>query len=555
MVRFYQYIDDVLTGKVITGNLVKLAVKRHCTDIKRKNFKYRFDEEKASKIIKFAEICRHWKGDKSGQRIELQPHQVFYFASIFGWVDKETGLRRFKQSYKEVARKNGKTTELAVISLFHLLFDNEKGAQVYCAATKEDQARILVNDAAQITLTTPELKEKFKLFKYRDIYNRVYYPSAGSFIAALGGDSTTQDGLDPSIGNIDEFHEHKTDALLNVIESGMGSRQQPLINIITTAGFNKNYPCFSVKRKTAIDILKGILKDDTFFALIYTLDEEDDWKDSDNWIKANPNYGVSVKKQFLKDSFTKAINEGGNTEVNFKTKHLNIWTDAAKTWIQDEVWLKNNDKIDINSLVGCDCYGGLDLAASIDLNAFSLYFPSQRAFLRWFWMPEDKLKANKDGVDYIRWMNEGYILTTPGNVVDHEFIYAKIIEISKVYNVKSIAFDRFLAYHGVIQSLMKESITLNPFGQGFLSMSTPTKEYEKVLNNCEIENFNNPVIRWMIGNVELEMDAAGNIKPSKGKSSNKIDGVVADIMALAQTMINININTTSKYENDEMLLL
>ncbi|GAH01029.1 unnamed protein product, partial [marine sediment metagenome] len=228
-----------------------------------------------------------------------RPHQRFYFASLFGWVNKNTGLRRFKESYKEVARKDGKTTELAIVSLTHLMIDKEEGSQVYCGATKEAQATILVNDAGKIINKTPELKNRFRLFTNREKYSRVVYDKTSSFIAPVGADSKTLDGFDPSVGNVDEYHEHKTDEVLNVIVSGMGSRREPLLNIITTAGFNKNYPCYSVKRKTAIEILKGVKVDETFFIMIFTLDDGDDWKDESVWIKANPNLGVSVRMDFL----------------------------------------------------------------------------------------------------------------------------------------------------------------------------------------------------------------------------------------------------------------
>jgi phage terminase large subunit-like protein len=530
-----QYIEDVLEGTHLTGELIKLAVKRHVEDLK-KDWDYYFDEEHAKKAIGLAEICRHWKGEKAGQRITLEPWQRFYLANLFGWKHKETGIRRFKESYMEVARKNGKTTLLAIISIIHLVLDKEQGSQVYCGATKEQQASILVNDAARVILNTPELNERFKLFTNREKYHRVIYEKTSSFIAPIGADSNTSDGLDPSMGNIDEYHEHKNDGVLNVVVSGMGSRRQPLLNIITTAGFNKNYPCYSVKRKTAIEVLKGVKVDESLFVMIFTLDEGDDWKDEDAWIKANPNLGVSVRIEFLREQLQKAINQGGTTEVNFKTKHLNIWTDAAEVWIQDEIYLKNNGRMSKDDLLGRECYGGLDLAKSIDLNALSLYFPEYKAYLRWFWMPEEKAKNNTDDVDYLTWAREGYIELTEGDIVDHRFIIAKVIELCTEYNIKSVAFDRFLATHGVVQGLMDEGVTLSEFGQGYVSMSTPTKEYEKLMTAGELENFENPVIRWMLGNVELAVDPAGNIKPNKGKSKNKIDGIVSDIMALGESM-------------------
>jgi len=550
MIQTNQYIEQVLAGELITGEFIKLACKRHVEDL-NKDWQYYFDEDAAIKAITLAEICRHWKGTKAGERIILEPHQRFYFASLFGWKHKYTGLRRFKESYNEQARKGGKTTMLGIVSIIHLILDNEEGSQVYVGATKEAQATILVNDAARIILKTPELKGRFRLFTNREKYNRVVYEKTASFIAPIGADSNTSDGLDPSMGNIDEYHEHKTDAVLNVVVSGMGSRRQPLLNIITTAGFNKNYPCYSVKRKTAIEVLKGVKYDETLFVLIFTIDDNDDWKDSECWIKANPNLGVSVRMDFLKAQFTKALNSGGSVEVNFKTKHLNIWTDAAETWIADEIYLKNNGRLTKDDLLGCECFGGLDLAKSIDINAFSLYFPNEKAYLRWFWIPEEKARKNKDDVDYMTWGRDGWIELTEGDIVDHRFITAKIIELHTIYNIRSTAFDRFLATHGVVQELMNEGVTLSEFGQGYKSMSTPSKEYEKLMTNAELENFENPIIRWMLGNVELSIDPAGNIKPDKGKSKNKIDGIVSDIMALGESMSEER-EVSSYLENNEL---
>jgi phage terminase large subunit-like protein len=552
MKQFNKYVEGVLSGKIVACEFIKLAVQRHVDDLK-KDWGYMFDEDRVKKAIQFAELCRHWKGSKAGERIILEPWQRFYIGSLFGWVHKESGLRRFRDSYMQVARKNGKTTMLAICSLIHLVLDNEEGAQVFCGATKEEQARILTNDVAQIILKTPELRRRFRLFKHKDKYSRTIYKKTNSIVAAIGSDSKTQDGFDPSMGNIDEFHEHKTDALLNVIKSGMGSRVQPLLNIITTAGFNKNFPCYTMKRKTSIEILKGVKSDDTFFCMIFEMDEGDDWKDKENWLKPNPNHGVSVIPQFLRDEFNKALNEGSSTEVNFKTKHLNAWVDAPETWIQDEIYLKNNHGMDPKDLEGQECYGGLDLAKSIDLNAFSLYFPEEKAFLRWFFMPEEKGRDrdNKDGVDYVAWENQGFVEFTPGNIVDHRYLIKKIIDLRAIYDIKSIAFDRYLSHHGTIQGLMDEDMELSEFGQGFVSMSAPTKEYEKLMVSGVLENFNNPVIRWMLGNVVIDMDAAENLKVHKGKSANKVDGIVSDIMALGESM-SLEEDTGSYLEDGEI---
>jgi phage terminase large subunit-like protein len=532
---YQQYINDVLSGKLITGELIKLAVRRHTEDLAKQNtteFPYYFDEGEGQRWIRFAHKCKHWKGEVAKETIELEPHQQFYFMLLFGW-QRVTGGRRFRTSYKEVARKNGKTTECAVKAIGHLFLDNESGAQTYLAATKEDQARIAFKDVVEIIKTSPALKK----------YYQVYVKSVvlgNSFIKPLGSDSNTQDGFDPSYGIIDEYHAHPTSGMLNVLESGMGARKQPLIDIITTAGFNRQSPCYSEVRKTSIEVLKGIKKDETHLALIYTLDEGDDWNDETLWIKSNPNLGVSVRMDFLRDRYLKAKNEGGSKEVDFKTKNLNLWTDSERTWIPDEVWMLGNKGALPRE--GSSCYGGLDLASTRDICALVLIFPTANGYelLPFFFIPElsAKERTSKDGVNYDRWVREGFIIQTPGNVTDYGYIRQKVNELRQVYKIQSIAYDRYNASQLVID-MTGDGVKCNPMGQGFVSMSTPTKEMEKLVYEGKINHSGNPVLRWMISNVMIAQDAAGNIKVAKDKSTEKVDGVVASIMALGELMTNI----------------
>jgi phage terminase large subunit-like protein len=522
---------------------------RHLNDLKRikndKNFPYIFSKNRAVRIVMFAEMIRHWKGTHAGQRIYLQPHQVFYFSMIFGWVHRDTKLRRFTTSYKEVARKNGKTTEAAIKSIYHMLLDGEHGAQVYFTATKEQQARIALTDMKNFIKGTPELGREFEILASSVITTQGF----GS-AKPLGSDSKTQDGFDPSWGVVDEYHSHRDDSMLNVLESGMGARQQPMIDVITTAGFNRQSSCYRL-RKTIVDILEGTISDDRTFGIIFSMDENDDWRDPINFRKANPNINISVSAQFIEDRITKALNEGGTKEVDVKTKNLNQWTDAAKVWIPARTWRRNIHNTDMESLIGQRCYGGLDLAKGIDLNAFVLFFPESMAILSFFFMPEAKIKENNDKVDYQLWVDQGHIITTPGVVIDHSFIVHKILELSHKYNIVSIAYDRFLSHHGTIQGLIKQNVYMSELGQGFVSLSYPTKELETLATSLVLEHFANPVLAWMISNVELATDPAGNIKPDKGRSSNKIDGVAALVNAIGEwkTKESTTNNARSMYDN------
>lgn len=535
MDRLTRYISDVKSGKIASGRLLKLAVDRHERDLMRDDIY--FDYKTAEKAIKIAELLRHWKGTKSGTKIQLEGWQVFYIASIFGWKRKDNDLRRFTRTYMQVARKNGKTTLLAMISLIHLVLDAEEGSQIWCGATKEAQAQILVNDAGQIINNTKELRNLFKSFTYKGQINRISYPRTQSFIAALGRDSKTQDGFDPSMGNIDEFHEHQTTQLLNVIVSGQGARMQPLLNIITTAGFNKDYPCYSVTRKTGIEILEGVKDDDSNFILIFEPDTDDNWEDSHTWVKSNPNLGVSVRTDFLKNELKTAKNEGGSTEVNFKTKHLNIWTDAPKVWIQDDVWMRGSEMLPDTELMKYECHAGIDFGKSRDLNALILMFKIDgKYYLKpTFWIPEETLKRD-DREDYNRWVKEGLMKVMPGDVMRPEIIANEILAQGKQFKIKTIGYDPYLATHGTVQMLDDAGYIFSPLKQAIYSLSPYTKEFERLVFMGEIKHGSHPILRWMMANCVLDTDPNGNIKINKLKSGNKIDGIAATINALAQFM-------------------
>lgn len=524
------YIKGIQDGSILSCEYVKLAVQRHVNDLKRqrtKSFPYYFDKEEAQRIITFAEICRHWKGEFAGQRIKLQPHQRFYFGCLFGWKRLDD-TRKFRTSYKEVARKNGKTTEAAIKAKFHILSDGEVGAQVYFAATKEEQARIGFDDAVEIAKITPEIKRLVKIFAKSITYQ-------SSFMKPLGADSNTSDGFDPSYGVIDEYHAHSTDGMLNVLESGQASRVQPMIDVITTAGYNKEFPCYANLRSTAISVLKGIKVDESLFAIIYTLDKDDDWNDERLWIKSNPNLGVSVKLSFLRDRYVKAKNEGSTKEVDFKTKNLNVWTDATETWIQDEIWMEN--RCEYPDLEGLECVGGLDLAATTDFNAFILMFPGEINHLKaYFWIPRNKILKNEDRVDYRGWINDGFLRVHEGDIVDHGKMLTEILEIVEPYNLTGVCYDRNLSYANLIQNLTAAELNLNPLPQTFGFMSEPTKEMERLVYKREFNHGGNPILRWMCSNIHIIIDQNGNIKISKKTSLEKVDGMIALVMAVAQTM-------------------
>lgn len=546
-----QYIKDIESGKIIACKWVRLAIKRHQEDLKQghKRGLY-FDEDSADRIINFFKNLRFTKGKYAKEPFDLEPFQKFRYWVLFGWK-REDGTRRFRKCYIEGARKFGKTEEGGALCNYMLIADGEYGAEIYTAATKKDQAKITFK-AAKVMAEGLRRDSKKANTRLGTSVNTIYDLETNSNIEPLASDSDKQDGLNPHLGIIDEYHAHRNSDLLEVIETAMGAREQPLLFVITTAGFNKQGPCFQL-RKVITEILEGKKTDDSTFGIIYTLDEEDDWEDENTWIKSNPNIGRTPTWNYMRDQYRKAKNEGATKEVQFKTKNLNIWTDSSMAWINDKDWMKC-DKGKLPNLTGKKCYGGLDLASVSDFNSLTLNFPPQdgleeRCFLYFFWIPGETARKKSDKADYLQWITDGYVKKTEGNVIDHRVIIKDISDLLTKYQVQSICFDRFLAYHGVVQELSDSYENMVEFGQGFLSMSEPTKDFQKMIKGEEFNHAGNPVMRWMMGNIEIKIDPADNIKIDKGKSQEKVDGPVSSVMSIGAENLTPE-KVTSIYETD-----
>ena len=527
-----KYINDVLSGRRICGKLERLAVERHLADLENADkLKIRFDEVAAMRCISFFSILKHSKGEFSGKRFELEPWQMFIVWVLFGWKRLD-GSRRFRYAYVEVARKNGKTTFAAALSLYMMVLDGEDGAEIYTAATKGDQAKICWTEARNMVGKSPALSNKIARFQ-----SALTMESTLSKMEPLAADSDKLDGLNPHFAVVDEYHAHKTDMLYNVLKSATGARRQPMIFTITTAGFDKTSPCF-LMRRTYIDVLLGIKKQENTFVMIYSADEGDDWKDPKTWAKSNPNMGISISAEYLEEEFKSALNRGGSEEVNFKTKNLNQWVDAPTVWIQDEKVRKCSNGTTDADLVGQTCYAGLDLASHVDINALALYFPELKAIKLYYWIPEAKMEENADRVDYKTWAAEGRIFVTEGNVIDIDAQVEKITEIIRGVNCRNIAFDPAKAYHGTVQGLQKAGLNniLDEFNQSIKTMSEPTRELQRLVESAEVDLMDDPVLRWMFRNAVAVTDANDNIKLHKAKSMNKIDGLTAIINAIGGYM-------------------
>lgn len=556
MTEAEKYANDVISGKIVTGKWIKLAAEKFLSDLQRTDLV--LDVKQGQRAINFIERkLRHWEGSWRGKPLQLEAWQKFIVMQVFGWT--KNGRRRIRSVYIQIARKNGKTSFAAAILLYHLFADRENTPQVLVGANNEDQAKICVNSAGRIIQQSPEFSdliddETVKLSIYGRNIIGIYHHEKDGAVKAMSKNPETQDGFNPSLGVVDEYHEAKDDALLNVIESGQGARPEPLLFVVTTAGFDKQGPCYAKLRRGSIDMLTNKVTDDSHLAFIYELDDGDQWDDATCWPKSNPNLGVSVFPEYLKARLVKAKNEGATKEVDFKTKNLNMWVDAPTVWIQDEIWQKNHYGINPEELIGARCYGGLDLSTGIDLNAFALYFPKFKEIngrwvspvLWWFWIPKTMVKT--ESFDYTEWVEQGLITVTEGvfeNVIDHKKIIYDISELPKKYNIEAIAFDQRLAYHGVVQELgitfgTSESEDfihgLFPFTQSMPNVSLCTKHLETLIYNEQIEHFNNPVARWMLGNVVLKKDAIGQIMPDRSKSAFKIDGIAALVDCIAIDM-------------------
>jgi phage terminase large subunit-like protein len=552
-----QYIEDVISGRVVACHWVKQACQRHLDDLQHGAARgLVFDEEAAIKVLKFFTILKHSKGEWVGLPFTLAPWQQFHLWVLFGWK-REDGSRRFRTAYLEVARKNGKSSELSGIGHYLLTADGEFGAEIYAAATKLDQSKIIWTEAAKMARKSRALSQQLEIFGDRNpkasVCN-INMPSTGSKFEPLGGDSSTLDGLNVHAALVDEVHAHKTGDLWDVLETATGARRQPLMFAITTAGFDRKTLCWQLN-EYAKKVLDGIVEDDSFFGLIYTLDDADDWQDETVWIKANPNLGVSKKIDNMREKAEKA-KEIPSRQNAFKRLELNLWTQSSTKWVPWDHWQQCGGAIEVESLKGRKCYSGLDLSSTLDITAHVLDFPPEQAgdkhvVLCRFWIPEANLRqrAHDDRVPYDIWMQQGWIQATPGNVIDYDFIFADMARDLKDFQIQETAFDRWGAARvtTVLQSELGYTVDqkvheqtraplLVEFGQGYASMSPPMKDLERLIRSHEIQHGDNPVLTWMADNLVASEDPAGNIKPDKEKSREKIDGMVALVMALGRAM-------------------
>ncbi len=514
-----------------------------------------YDKAKADRAVKFIENLCHTKGKWAGKRFWLLPWQEQLIRDIFGII-KPDGYRQFRTAFVEICKKVGKSELAAAVALYLLYADNEPSAEVYGAAADRQQASIVFDVAKQMVEMSPALLKRSKLMTATK--RIVNYGNSG-YYQVLSAEVGGKHGFSVSGLVFDEIHTQPNRQLYDVLTKGSSdARQNPLHFIITTAGTDRHSIAYELHTK-AVDILEGRRVDPTFYPVVYGLKDDEDWEDEANWYKVNPSLGYTVDIERLRDAYREAKQNPAD-EVTFKWLRLNMWVSSTVAWIPDAIFMKGNEEIDLAALEGRDCYGGLDLSSTGDITALVLMFPprdedEKYILLPFFWVPEETIpqRVKAASVPYDIWERQGYLLSTEGNVIHYDFIEKFIDDLAEKYHIVEIAVDRWNATQ-MIQNLEGDGFTMVPFGQGFASMSGPTKDFYRLLMEGQIIHGGHPVLRWMAGNVVVDTDPAGNIKVTKAKSKEKIDGIVAAIMALDRCIRNQTEPQGSVYDERGLLV-
>ena len=500
-----------------------------------------FDERKAQRVVRFIEALRHTKGEFHGQPFHLLPWQEKIIRDVFGTVrDDDPTMRQYTTAYIEIPKKNGKSELGAAIALNMLINDDEWKAEVYSCASDRQQAAIVFDVAVDMVRQSPALMKRVKIIPST---RRMIYQPTGSIYQVLSSEVATKHGLNVSACIFDELHTQPTRALYDVMTQGSGdARRQPLWFLLTTAGTDRNSICWEVHQK-ALDILEGRKIDPRFYPVLFGLPDDADWTSEENWYRANPSLDHTITIDKVRDAFRKA-QETPADENQFRQLRLNQWVKQSVRWMPMDKWDECGGVVDPYALEGRACYAGLDLSSTSDLTALVLVFPPTSEdepyiALPFFWLPEEtlSLRVRRDHVPYDQWAKRGYIQTTEGNVVHYGFIERFICELGERYDIREIAHDRWNATM-MVQTLEDDGFTMVPFGQGFKDMSPPTKELMRIVLEHKLCHGGHPVLRWNMDNAFVRTDPAGNLKLDKEKSTEKVDGAVALVMALDRAMKN-----------------
>lgn len=565
------YCIKVLDGTIPACRKIKKACRRHIHDFNKQDdpeFPFYFDLAAAYRPIRFASKLKHWEGDFSGKYFIPELWQKFILGVIFGWKKKATHKRRFRYAYVEIPRKNGKSFLASVVALYMLIADGEEGAQVYSLATKRDQAKIVWGSAGKIAKKSgiPGISEHWLQLQFQHTNSR---------FEPLASDSDKLDGLNPHCAICDELHEWDSRQLWDVIEDAFGARSQPLMFAITTAGFNRNGICFQ-QRTHGESILDGFVDasyvDDTYFVFIADVDDEDRkkkrWTLPEVWYKANPCLGAAKSLEYMQDQCNKALLMPSK-ENAFLNKQLDIWTEAEEKWLDMEKWdscapmiyIRQGEEqveipqpIDRAKLKRARCWEALDLSSNTDLTANVYAFEPgpypEWTILPFFYLPKDNLRKRemRDKVPYSKWVDEGLITLTPGDIVDLDFIFTDALKLKKEFNVQEVGFDPWKAIE-IATRMEREGFEMVQMRQGHGTMGPPTRELETKILAGQIRHGGHPILRWMAANTVVIKDSNENIRPDKEKSYQRIDGIVATIMALGRALYGDGNKGPSVYEN------
>lgn len=547
LARAAEYADRVIEGEIPACEYVRLACNRFVADLGRDDI-YLSDD--GNKWCKFLERLPHTKGRwaAKGERLVLSDWQVFAVVNIYGWHWVASGLRRFREVYIEVGRKNGKSLLVAGIGVGHLCIDDEYGAEVYCGATTELQAWEVFRPAKLICERSPALLSHYGVEVNAKSINVM---SVGSRFQPVIG--KPGDGSSPSCAIVDEFHEHADSDQIDTFRTGMGAREQPMLIVITTAGADMGGPCYAM-RSDVIDILKGSVSDDQIFGIIYTIDEGDPWDTEEALVKANPNLDISISRDFLKGQLAQARRKP-TAQVAYKTKHLNCWVGAKAAWMNMLAYQACRKRdLELEAMKGRRCFIGVDLASKVDIASMALYFPADGAskasvFVRHY-LPEETILNGP--TRYQAWHASGDLIATPGNVIDFTYIEDDLDDFKSQFEIVEVPYDPFQATQFATR-MLERGFPVVELGATVRNFSEPMKELEAMILDRKIEFTYDPVLLWMFGNVVARLDKKDNIFPDKERPENKIDGVVATIMAVARGMAHED--TTSVYETRGLVIL
>ena len=520
--KYWKYPKEVVDKEIVAGKYITQACQRYLDWFE----KYEFRPDKVDRVVNFIGKLKHNTGKHNGKPFELLPYQYWIVCNIFGFYYPGTSKRVVNYVYCELARKQGKTALAAAICLYMLVADGENGSEVEMVANSAKQAKICF-DLASNYLSTIDRKGKY-FKRYRD---SIRFDKTSSFLQILSSDAGGNDGYNSYCFVLDECHEQPDSRLWDVMCSSQGMRENSLAIIITTAGFNMYGFCYNY-RQTCLDILSGVKEDDSQFTAIFTLDEEDDWSDPENWIKANPSLGHTVSFDYLEQQVKKAKNNS-TLEVGTRTKNFNQWVSSQDIWIPNDLLLDSTTEVNLEDFPEATCYIGVDLASVSDLTAVSVLVPFEGYyyFKNYYYLPQSALYDNSNAEQYKQWKRMGYLTITDGNVTDYDYVLRDIMKINEKVFIDKVAYDSYNATQWAI-SATTEGLPLEPFSQALWHFNRCTKEFERLIKQGKVKLDNNEITRWCFSNVSLKYDHNDNVKPVKGSDQLKIDGTIAILEAL-----------------------